>query len=614
MSTKASKQVTSKYDKAEELEKKLTPLLATADLKGHDSDAYKDETRKFIFDRLLSLLGLYETSESLDKLLNTKGEWLKLMGHSSGCPLCGKDIHFEFNGDQLRAIEPCRFEGGVKPQEILLNIPSGKMVVANDLRDIFRVVGDFNVNTTAGCYDTTSLYAEAGMFHAFVGNTCPSMFSKGTAKGKKYSHFSLGVHKGKEANKVASICTDLWWVSIADYTAFINAGGKVKEYGAEVVDCVPGTYRFKHFFQSHGEEHKVFTEIDRVGDATDIKDPQAEFKQLNYTLGQVLHVFNQSWDNYLTAVCEHPHLDKPKEPFTPEQIKARRAQRMLDHIFFTLGNGQDWHENGWSSSSPMPKGEIPELPIPTLDGKYNWYPSSDYSFIASLGQIACENWGKGKIKLNQSFWRGLIMCLQCIVKHGVEGRDEGQGVKKDDFDTKNLCEAVLVSLINQYPEFVTEEDRQFIKKFKIENSLETYKATQELTSAILKACPQPNNQKNEVIYAQIREAANQNGIQNRKITIAAILKFTRANFTDFEDVQYAQWDLQIIKDNKGINVIFNEDGITHNLTLEEAKVQIAKACKRAIAHFTPIHKGKLPEIIETDRIKQQAKKAKYGLK
>ncbi len=83
------------------------------------------------------------------------------------CPYCGADNFApETNGLVVRLSgEPCEFPNGLPPTEWELNVPSGKIVVANDLRRIFPLPEDeeFDINTTLGCRQTALAYAANGM-------------------------------------------------------------------------------------------------------------------------------------------------------------------------------------------------------------------------------------------------------------------------------------------------------------------------------------------------------------------------------------------------------------------------------------------------------------------
>lgn len=139
------------------------------------------------------------------------------------CSCCGeKSLGLETDGHVLRfSGPPCAYPDGLPVTEWELNVPSGQIVVANDLRELFPVDDDFDVCTTIGCHRTTLAYAEAGMSHAYVGNSCPGVYlcKDGTYKianppagGKDDPSF--------EGDYAAGVTTDLWWYSMCDRNEF----------------------------------------------------------------------------------------------------------------------------------------------------------------------------------------------------------------------------------------------------------------------------------------------------------------------------------------------------------------------------------------------------------
>lgn len=150
-----------------------------------------------------------------------------------------------------------------------LNVPSGVMVVANDLRPDFDFCGDYDVNTAIGCVKTTKAMEAIGCAHAFVGNSCPSMYRTGE---NTFIIASTGYDKEADKNiepmgvRVASIVTDLWWYSIVDADEFQRRGCQ-GQYDVDRVHVKPGVYRFTHFQHldhDKGDEPFTYTLIEWV--------------------------------------------------------------------------------------------------------------------------------------------------------------------------------------------------------------------------------------------------------------------------------------------------------------------------------------------------------------
>jgi len=155
--------------------------------------------------------------------------------------------------------------------KVAINIPSGKLICANDLREEFPLSGreDFNVNETVGIKQTIEAYAKVGMFHGFCGNSCPGLY----LDGNKLTIASLAyddekdepIDDGSLGKEVGSICTDLWWYSVADYDEFIARGGKVDKRWDTVVDVEPGRYVLTHNLERKDDwkELEIFATIER---------------------------------------------------------------------------------------------------------------------------------------------------------------------------------------------------------------------------------------------------------------------------------------------------------------------------------------------------------------
>lgn len=112
----------------------------------------------------------------------------------------------------------------MKSFTFVLNVPSGKMVFADSLPG-FETLGDFDVNTVEGKMKQTMAMAEIGCAHAYVGNSCPSIYR---VNFKKFIVAEVGWTKktGRKlpgpGKDVGSITTDLWWYSFADLQEFVR--------------------------------------------------------------------------------------------------------------------------------------------------------------------------------------------------------------------------------------------------------------------------------------------------------------------------------------------------------------------------------------------------------
>lgn len=162
------------------------------------------------------------------------------------------------------------------PVEVMIAVPSGMLVVANDLRDLWpEVQDDFNVNSSEGLKLTIEAYGKANLFHGYVGNSCPSVYKDGDT-----IHIGNNGH-GDDVNwdkitdelpgeRVAGVCTDLWWYSICDYYEYIKRGGDPNDKDVEIVKVNPGPHTLKHYwpFSDSGDSYRksrmIYASIYRV--------------------------------------------------------------------------------------------------------------------------------------------------------------------------------------------------------------------------------------------------------------------------------------------------------------------------------------------------------------
>lgn len=157
--------------------------------------------------------------------------------------------------------------------KIAIDIPSGKLVCGNDFRDYYRKDRydvNFDVNEVVGIKQTIEEYGRRGLFHGFVGNSCPGLY----LKGNRLNIVSLAYDEETDeiiedrslGDRVGSICTDLWWYSIADYDDFISRGGKTDKRWDSVIDVEPGRYVLNHNLDLSGRDchmQELFAFIER---------------------------------------------------------------------------------------------------------------------------------------------------------------------------------------------------------------------------------------------------------------------------------------------------------------------------------------------------------------
>jgi hypothetical protein len=168
------------------------------------------------------------------------------------CSYCG---HRDFytDGFKIWTDRPCPLKDGIEVK-VSIEVPSGKLLVGNDFRNEFPVKNDdFYVNELHEMARCTETYAEEGpMLHFFVGNSCPSIYRSKDDPNKLICANPIYEEDGDEDGEIegyektgSSVCTDLWWVSIADYDEAAKRGLTTDGPGwteNDVVEVEPGTY------------------------------------------------------------------------------------------------------------------------------------------------------------------------------------------------------------------------------------------------------------------------------------------------------------------------------------------------------------------------------------
>lgn len=435
------------YEKTDLLEKALKD--APRDIRGHWRNGADISDRKEFDERMVDRISLIlaTTPEvGVDRVIAAAApdapplaEWVTLgnlrHGSPSECGLCGADdLLVETNGKAVRLSgKPCPYSDGFPVTEWEMNIPSGKLVVANDLRVLFPLPdGDDDIesiNTTLGCHQTTLAYAAVGMAHGSVGNSCPSVYK--LPKGQGYSiGTKSGVSKGAKA--VAGICTDLWWYSICDKDEFDRRcqkfsdqivkkkrkGSKtpaedpvkvaLEHWNCDVVDVEPGVYRFRHDYNVDRNEYNVvFTRFERVR----APDPVKDFLSLYESAEVNAHAYVQAQVANWPTLYTDARSKKEAKPWAQMSEKEQFSswQRVADHVMCVIGGGTDWHEKGFPQAKVDPN--IKDIPCPKFRGQFHWYP-----FSATYGGLF-----EPKV-LSPSFARMAFEVLESCISFGMNVR------------------------------------------------------------------------------------------------------------------------------------------------------------------------------------------------
>ena len=408
-----------------------------------------------------ALLEAIENKTTLDT-------WVSLgtipMG-SHQCPYCCQRVRkTETNGKVIRFMgEPCPFPNGFELNEWEMNVPSGKIVVSNDLRRWFPLPkGESDIpsiNTTLGCRQTSQAYADTGMSHGFVGNTCPSVykleqdtFKIANPPGEEYYDKKAGEWLPREeqefeGEELAGICTDLWWYSLCDFEEFERRrerfGGELDEHWDKIIDVKPGVYLFQHddeVDRDSGDE-VVYATFKWIREPDPVRDFLKEFDDVDVNPHAYVRLKVVEWPslygtaNILKDGDKGLAWDKMSEK---QQLSA--WQRVADQIFFTIGSGTDWHEKGFPTANVDQT--IPDVDPPEFRRQFHWYPFSEgYGGMFS------------GVKLTPAFAKLGMRCLESVISFGSSVHD-GDKCRDVDYVRQRMLRAVekYRELMEKYPE------------------------------------------------------------------------------------------------------------------------------------------------------------------
>lgn len=329
--------------------------------------------------------------------------------------------------------------------EFELNVPSGKIVVANDLRPWFPIDEKWSdIMTRDGVVEHTLTYAQVGLAHAYVQNSCPSVF-RDTHRPDLYT---IGVHDAETwdstiqayvpnpepcpwGEEVASITTRLWWYSICDADEFQRR----KDYYwldeteddelYTIVPVRPGVYRFRHTksFTGHGG-HYWYSTFEWIREPDPVRDYIAEEKAKTRTVTEVLLQYVLTFPESFIQEKERPRMpelpdfnspdweEKHKEYsrkleewakykpltdyyWTPEEAvslwkglsREEKINSLARASYMAILDEKDWHENGFPrvAISPTTKALAEEFgEFPEFDGPLKCWDNISAEYCTML--------------------------------------------------------------------------------------------------------------------------------------------------------------------------------------------------------------------------------------
>ena len=400
------------------------------------------------------------TVEVLDSIVeaNAKGEALEhfipiFESRQPMCPFCADGaLLFETDGLVVRPAHPCPQADGLVT-EFTLNVPSGKVLITDDLRELCRIADERDINTRWGTHLAILDYAACGLVVGFgIGNTCPTVARH---KGGKYT---IGHRQG--GRRVTGICTDLWAYSIMDYA---EAEKRAAYYGldfAKLVSSVTvakipaGLYQFRHFHDVDRDANKVlFATFECIGPAVESEDWTAKDAAFQVHFTQAVQLSAARWP---TLYAEDPAWD-------------RQCASVAQSIFRGCIPDRDWHRNGFRNDYRMNEvAQVPIKDIPHFRFQMSW--DLEHSSIETTVSGNDAMFG-GDIPLNESFAIAAGRVLESAISFGLPYVT----YRTVEHQRQTLMEAVDLwyGLVKRYPHVAQEspvfaawmEDRAAVERW-----------------------------------------------------------------------------------------------------------------------------------------------------
>lgn len=177
------------------------------------------------------------------------------------CSSCAASptIYLDLDAKTATAETECSLPQGVVTTVTRLEVPSGRMVVCDSLRDVYEIEdkrerGFADYNSALGQSQYVLAMADLGCAYGPVGNSSPTIYLKDDGTYVIASQRDPDDYDEDEealeayvplGEPKAWICTDLWAYSIADRDDYVSKGGKLDDKRYKTTfEVEPGTYEF----------------------------------------------------------------------------------------------------------------------------------------------------------------------------------------------------------------------------------------------------------------------------------------------------------------------------------------------------------------------------------
>ncbi|MEV7157204.1 hypothetical protein AB0N77_21690 [Streptomyces misionensis] len=198
----------------------------------------------------------------------------RVSGAEYFCKVCNQPPVYRFTEDAVHVQDPCPYPDGITTT-VTISVPSGKLLVSDSLHPVFQWedADPMSYDSTLGKAQAIRQMADAGCAFGPADNcglglyrTGPDAYIIASPRLDEDDEPSL-----PESDRLASICTDVWAYSCADFELWKDRGSDPATLGWSdtVVDLPPGEYRFVHHsgergFDRDSADTVIFAHVERV--------------------------------------------------------------------------------------------------------------------------------------------------------------------------------------------------------------------------------------------------------------------------------------------------------------------------------------------------------------
>ncbi|RYD61872.1 MAG: hypothetical protein EOP83_16005 [Verrucomicrobiaceae bacterium] len=394
-----------------------------------------------------------------------KEETTQLFFNSSECYVCQGRFGFipADKGMRFTASTECPYPGGIPDYDVLLGVPSGKIVFANDLRPLVEIEEPrgTTVNSMIGQRRHTEAHAAAGLILISTGNTGPGVWKRpdGTLsvanfreRDPEWGEEGVVTPVEERGEHLGDIDTELWDFSAMDHDHFMERCVALQEYpasfGITVVDVQPGTWAFT-VPQNTGRD--TATEIFSNARWTDLEAP-------------VVHVIDTS----VAASLEESHAWKTLTDAWSYGF-SENGYKTLEYLLIVIGNGYDWTDGLLRSGTRREDAPFRSLndkmldqplSVHPLDGEIPvWpnfaYPIAESAFekmrvVSTMYPLSLDYARAAIIPANADpHWLAVTTMYVKAMKDRVDLFSDQHSDPKKNQDGMNLIYGMLLDLIEQ---------------------------------------------------------------------------------------------------------------------------------------------------------------------